>query len=196
MKVTIYCASSAHLDPKYFNAAAKLAKILTSNKVAVIFGGGAEGLMGKIADVVSDNNGKIQGIMPHFMKEIEWAHPKVSDFIFTETMAERKALMFQNTDAIIALPGGTGTLEELFEIITLKRLGKFTQPIIILNTANYYAPLKEMFKKSVEEKFMNPKHLEMWSFVDTPEEVLPAIDQAPEWTAAALNYATLKQSDL
>jgi len=196
VRVTIYCASSAHIDKKYFDAATRLADILVEEQIGVIFGGGAEGLMGKIADVIADQGGQIQGIMPHFMKEIEWAHPKVTDFIFTETMAQRKELLYKDTDAVIALPGGTGTLEELLEVITLKRLGEFTKPIIILNTDNYYAPLKDMLEKCVTEKFMNAKHLDMWSFVATPEEILPAIANAPEWKEDALNYATLKQSDL
>lgn len=194
MKVTIYCASSAHIHKKYFDAAVRLSQILVEENVSVVFGGGAEGLMGKIADEITERGGQIQGIMPHFMKEIEWAHPKVTDFIFTETMAERKALLYRDTDAIITLPGGTGTLEELLEVITLKRLGEFTKPIIILNTDNYYAHLKAMLEKSVEEKFMNAGHLDMWSFVDTPEEVVPAINNAPEWKIDPLSYATLHQS--
>ncbi len=194
MKVTIYCASSAQIHQKYFYATELLATTLAANKIKVVFGGGAEGLMGHLANTVVEQGGEIQGIMPHFMKEIEWAHPKVMDFIFTDTMSERKTLLYRDTDAIIALPGGTGTLEELFEVITLKRLGEFTKPIVILNTDNYYGPLQEMLERCVDEKFMNPQHLDMWSFVDHPSEVLPAIENMPDWSADALNYATLKQS--
>lgn len=196
MKICIYCASSAHIHEDYFLAAEQLANIFVDNEIEMVFGGGAEGLMGKMADVMCDRNGMVKGIMPHFMKEVEWAHPKVKDFLFTETMAERKRQLIIGVDAIVALPGGSGTLEELFEAITLKRLGKFTKPIIILNTNGYYNPLIEMLAKTVSEKFMNPLHLEMWRYVTEPSQVLAAISSAPEWKESALNYATLRQSQL
>ena len=196
MTVTVYCASSAQIDQSYFEATRHLAQHIVQANITVLFGGGAEGLMGELANVIVSKDGSIRGIMPRFMKNVEWAHPKVTDFIFTETMAERKELLFTDTDAIIALPGGTGTLEELLEVITMKRLGKFLKPIIILNTNNYYDPLKEMLQRCVDQKFMHPKHLKMWTFVDTPQEVIPTILATPDWEENALSYATLKQTDL
>jgi len=196
MRVCVFCASSAHIDQKYFEATKRLAEAFIDAQVGVVFGGGAEGLMGALADVMSDGGGKIQGVMPHFMKEVEWAHPKVKDFIFVETMHQRKAKLIEDIDALVALPGGTGTLEELFEIITLKRLGRFTKPIVILNTDGYYDPLVQMLNNCVAEKFMNPKHLDMWTFVNDAHEVLPAIAASPIWKEDAINYATLKQEDL
>jgi uncharacterized protein (TIGR00730 family) len=130
--------------------------------------------------------------MPHFMKEIEWSHKGVNQFIFTETMAERKEKLLENTDGLVALPGGSGTLEELFEAITLKRLGKYTQPIVILNTNNFYAPLKMMLEKCVEEHFMSPKHLEMFTFVDEPEHVMDALKNAASWDENAIHFATVR----
>lgn len=196
MKICVYCASSAHIDETYFEAAEKLAHLFVDNDVEMVFGGGAEGLMGKLADVMCDRGGKVKGIMPHFMKEVEWAHPKVKDFHFVETMAERKAEFLIGIDALVTLPGGTGTLEELFEAITLKRLGKFTKPIVILNTNDYYSPLIDMLQKTVDNKFMSPRHLQMWSYVNTPEEVLSTIRSTPDWEENAINYATLKQADI
>lgn len=126
MRICVYCASSSKIDQAYFDATERLSKILVKSDVEVVYGGGGHGLMGKLADTVLAEGGKIKGIMPQFMNEVEWAHKKVTDMEFTATMHERKSKFLENTDALIALPGGTGTLEELLEAITLKRLGQFT----------------------------------------------------------------------
>ena len=191
MRICIYCASSAKIDEIYFEATERLAKILVNSGVQVIYGGGGHGLMGKLADTVLAQGGQIKGIMPQFMNEVEWAHKKVTDFEFTNTMHERKAKFLENIDALIALPGGTGTLEELLEAITLKRLGQFTKPIIILNTNGYYDPLIQMLERCVEEKFLRPIHAEMWTFVHQPEEVMSAINQSMEWDENAITFAAV-----
>jgi len=190
MKICVYCASSAKIHPEYFEATETVAKLLVQAGVEIVFGGGSSGLMGKLADTVLAEGGKIKGIMPQFMNEVEWAHKGVSDFEFTETMHERKAKFLEGIDGLLTLPGGSGTFEELLEAITLKRLGQFTKPIVILNTRNYYAPLKELLEQSVREHFMTEKHLEMWTFVDTPEEVLPAIENATPWSGGAIKFAS------
>lgn len=192
MKICVYCASSAKIDKSYFDATEKLAKSFVENKIEVIYGGGAIGLMGKLADTILENGGKIKGIMPKFMNEVEWAHKKVADFEFTETMHERKSKFLEGIDGIVALPGGSGTLEELLEAITLKRLGQFTKPIVILNTNGFYNPLKDMLEMCVSQNFMHEKHLEMWKFVDQPEEVLNAIINSVTWNSDAINFATHK----
>lgn len=191
MRICVYCASSAKIDETYFEATERLAKILVNSGVQVIYGGGGHGLMGKLADTVLAHGGQIKGIMPQFMNEVEWAHKSVTDFEFTKTMHERKAKFLENIDALIALPGGTGTLEELLEAITLKRLGQFTKPIIILNTNGYYDPLVLMLKRCVEEKFLRPIHAEMWTFVHQPEEVMSAINQSMEWDENAISFAAV-----
>jgi uncharacterized protein (TIGR00730 family) len=191
MRICVYCASSAKIDEIYFEATERLAKILVNSGVQVIYGGGGHGLMGKLADIVLAHGGQIKGIMPQFMNEVEWAHKKVTDFEFTNTMHERKAKFLENIDALIALPGGTGTLEELLEAITLKRLGQFTKPIIILNTNGYYDPLILMLERCVEEKFLRPIHAEMWTFVHQPEEVMSAINQSMEWDENAISFAAV-----
>lgn len=191
-KVCVYCASSQKIDKKYFDATASLARLLVKENIEVVFGGGATGLMGKLADTILEYDGKIKGIMPQFMNEVEWGHKSVVDFEFTETMHERKAKFLEGIDGIITLPGGTGTLEEVLEAITLKRLGIFTKPIVILNTDDYYGPLKAMLKACVDQHFMQPSHLEMWRFVDTPEEVIPALLNSPEWDKDAIKYATYR----
>jgi len=191
MRICIYCASSSKIDEVYFEATERLAMILVHSNVQVVYGGGGQGLMGKLADTVLAEGGKIKGIMPQFMNEVEWAHKKVTDFEFTHTMHERKAKFLENIDALIALPGGTGTLEELLEAITLKRLGQFTKPIIILNTNGYYDPLKMMLERCVSENFLRPIHAEMWAFVQQPEEVITAINQSMQWDKNAISFAAI-----
>ncbi|GAB3639411.1 LOG family protein [Spirosoma arcticum] len=190
MKICVYCASSAKVDKSYFDATERLAKELVRANIEVVYGGGAIGLMGKLADTVIEQGGKIKGIMPKFMNEVEWAHKKVADFEFTDTMHERKAKFLEDIDGLVTLPGGSGTLEELLEAITLKRLGQFTKPIVILNTNGFYNPLRQMLEKCVSENFMNEKHLKMWTFVNEPEDVIPGLLQAPPWHIDAINFAT------
>ncbi|BDS09485.1 LOG family protein [Aureispira anguillae] len=189
MKVCVYCASSTKVDTAFFEATTLLANELVNEGIEVLYGGGAVGLMGKLADVVLERGGKIKGIMPEFMDKVEWGHKSVTNFEYTKTMHERKAKLIEGVDAVIALAGGSGTLEELLEAITLKRLGLFTKPIIILNTNGYYNPLKEMLERCVNEHFMREEHLEMWSFVDEPEGIIPAIKEAKEWSSGAINFA-------
>jgi uncharacterized protein (TIGR00730 family) len=191
-RVCIYCASSAMVDQVYFDATERLACELVRGGISVVYGGGAIGIMGRLADSVLAAGGKITGIIPKFMDDVEWANKRCTELIFTETMHQRKAKMIENIDAVIALAGGTGTLEELFEVITLKRLGLFSKPIAILNTNNYYEPLKEMLNKCVAENFMKPKHLAMWSFVDQPEDIIPTLQNTPLWDKDAIKFAVVQ----
>jgi uncharacterized protein (TIGR00730 family) len=179
------------VDSVYFDATERLAQELVRNEIEVVYGGGSIGLMGRLADTVLKEDGKITGVIPKFMDDVEWSHQRLTKLIFTETMHQRKALLIENIDAVIALPGGTGTLEELFEVITLKRLGLFSKPIAILNTNKFYAPLKEMLEKCVTENFMKSKHLAMWSFVEQPENIIPTLQNSPQWNKDAIKFAVV-----
>ncbi len=192
MRICVYCASSARIDQAYFDATEKLAIDFVKNNIDVVYGGGASGLMGKLADTIIEQGGNIKGIMPKFMNEVEWAHKKVVDLEFTDTMHERKAKFLVDIDGLVTLPGGTGTLEELLEALTLKRLGLFTKPIVILNTNGYYNPLKLMLERCVEENFMVNRHMEMWTFVDQPDQVIPALHSAPSWDKDAIHFAAIR----
>jgi uncharacterized protein (TIGR00730 family) len=189
-RIAVFCASSAEIDPAYFEATERLAELFVDKDIQVVFGGYDGGLMGQLADTVIEHGGKIRGIMPKFMKEMEWAHKGVTDIEFTDTMHERKTKYLENADGLVALPGGSGTLEELLEAITLKRLGLITKPIVILNTNNYYGPLIEMLNRCVSENFMREEHLKMWTFVDDPEDVIDALESAPDWHQDAIRFAT------
>lgn len=191
-RVCIYCASSPKVGQVYFEAVDALAKELIQANIAVVYGGGGIGLMGRLADEMISGGGQVQGIMPKFMKDVEWQHKGVKDFIFTEDMHERKRMFLENIDAVISLPGGCGTFEELFEVMTLKRLGKFTKPIIILNTNNFYEPFKLMMKQCIDQGFMSEAHGDIWNVVDTPSEVIPAIGSAVVWSEDAIEFASVK----
>ena len=190
-KVCVYCASSKQAHLQYYQSATELGVLLAQNGIEIIYGGGAVGSMGALADGALSANGKVTGIIPKFMVELEWSHPSISDLVIVETLHERKQRMIEGADAVIALPGGTGTLEELFEAITWKRLGLYFNPIIILNTRGYFDPLIDLLERSVTEKFLDNRHLRMWTVVDEPSQVLEAITTASAWDKNARGFAAL-----
>jgi len=190
-KVTVFCASSAKVAPKYFEATTQIARILVAAGVEVVYGGGAVGLMGQLADTVIEQGGKITGIMPKFMRQVEWQHEGINELILTEDMHERKQKFLVDVDALITLPGGCGTLEELLEAITLKRLGIFIKPIIILNLDGYFNPLIEMLERCVQENFMRNEHRDIWTVIESPEELINAIHQSPDWEHSAIDFAAV-----
>jgi uncharacterized protein (TIGR00730 family) len=187
--VTIFCASSKKTHEKFIQTATDLADILMDNDIGINYGGGAVGLMGCIADRYLERGGRIRGVIPDFMVKVEWAHQGVEDLLIVKDMHERKKMLIENTDAVIALPGGTGTLEELMEVLALKRLGKFLKPVILLNTDGFYDELVAFFQTMVNEHFLRRQHLEAYRLVDQPQEVIPAILNSPIWDEDVINQA-------
>lgn len=192
MRVCVYCASSAHCDRIYKDAARALGRALAQAGCTVVYGGGATGLMGALADGALEAGGEVVGVIPRFMVEVEWQHPGVGDLQVVEDMRERKHRLLTGSDAVVALPGGSGTLEELFEALTLKRLALYFNPIVLLNTNGFYAPLQAFMEQTVEQRFMNREHLAMWSLVDRVEDVLPTIRATPRWAEDARSYAAVR----
>jgi uncharacterized protein (TIGR00730 family) len=191
MRICVFCASSAKVDEKYFSATKQLAELLVGWGASIVYGGGSVGLMGCLADTAMANGGEVIGILPRFMDKVEWGHKNISQMILVRDMRERKKLLIKNVDAVIALPGGCGTLEELMEVFTLKRLGKFTKPIIVLNTDGFYTHLEMLIEKMIEEQFLRHEHRDIWRLVNTPEEVIPAIKNSPSWDSSAINFAVV-----
>jgi len=189
--VTIYCASSHKVDKKYFTLAKEVAEVLCQHQVAIRYGGGAVGLMGQVADTTLQKGGQITGIIPAFMMTVEWNHSLVEEMIVVADMAERKRLFMQNTDAFIVLPGGTGTLEEVTEVLTLKRLGKFTKPIVFMNLDEFYTPLLNFFDTLIDEKFLRPEHRAMWSECNHTNQLMETLHNAPKWDANAISFAAI-----
>lgn len=188
VSVVVYCASSAHIEDVYFDAAKQLGKILAKNNITCVTGAGRQGLMGAVNDSVLENGGKVKGIIPQFMIDSGWCHSQLTELVVTESMHERKSLMAQQSDAAIALPGGFGTLEELAEILTWKQLGLYKNPIIILNINGYYDPLLAMFNKMIEEKFLHHNYSKMWQVVDSPDEVIDCLQNFEAWQPSFNKY--------
>lgn len=170
--VVVYCASSHEIDKTYFKAAERLGELLAENSITCITGAGKQGLMGALNDTILNHGGKVKGIIPEFMVDSGWCHDSLTETIITKTIHERKEQMARLSDAAIALPGGIGTLEELAEIITWKQLGLFKNPIILLNTNNYYEPLLTFFESMIDQKFMNPAYSKLIQIASTPDEVI------------------------
>ncbi len=188
--VLVFCASSSACDPAFHDAAAALGGAIARAGNTLVYGGGAVGSMGALADSALAEGGSVLGIIPRFMRELEWAHSGLSELRLVEDMQQRKRDMLSTSDAIITLPGGSGTFEELFEAITAKRLGLFPNPIVILNQGGFYDPLFQLLESSVSKRFMHEAHLELWRAVERVEEILPAIDAAAGWPTNALEFAT------
>jgi uncharacterized protein (TIGR00730 family) len=187
--VSVFCASSSQISSEYLQSAFNCGKILAESGLNIVYGGGARGSMGQVANGALSLNAKVTGVIPKFMIDLEWAHKGLKELIIVETMAERKSKMLQLSDAVLVLPGGSGTLEELFETISLKRLGMYLKPIIILNTKNYYDPLIRLLESSIKENFMDEKHSAMWEVINLPEEILDAINRSTVWSKDAVSFA-------
>jgi uncharacterized protein (TIGR00730 family) len=183
MKVSVFAASSSRIDPAYIQAAGELGTVFAREGVHAVYGGGGIGLMGVFADAMIAGGGFVTGVIPGFMMDEGWGHSGVSDMVVTPDMSERKKTIFAMSDAAVALPGGVGTLEELTEVITLKQLGQFNKPIIIVNVNGFYDHLIEFFEHMYMGNFIRLEHKDIWQIVTTAEEVLPAILNYTGWHA-------------
>jgi len=188
LSVVVYCASSPKLDEIYVNAAVRLGQLLAESGIDCINGAGKQGLMGALNDSIIQNGGRTKGVIPRFMVDAGWCHDHLNETIVTDTIHERKACMAHSADAVIALPGGMGTLEELAEILTWKQLGLYKNPVILLNVNDYYSPLLLFFEKMIEEQFMNPGYRELWQVAATPEEALELLQEPSDWDPSLLKY--------
>lgn len=191
-KVCVFAASSPVIATDFLKAGKQMGTILAKNNIAMNYGAGSVGIMGVIADEMLKLNGSVNGIIPEFMVKMGWAHPQLKNLITVNTMHERKALMMENVDAVISMPGGVGTLEELLEAITLKQLGQFLKPIIILNTNSFYDPLLKHFEIMIEKKFMRTLHGKIWQVADNPSEVLDLIANEPDWDPGVIKKAAVE----
>ena len=189
--VCVYSASSTKIDEVYFNAARQLGQLLAKRRIRLINGAGSIGLMRSVADAVLENGGEVTGVIPKFMVEQGWHHTGLSKLVEVESMHERKQLMADLSDAVIALPGGCGTLEELLEIITWQQLGLYLNPIVILNTNGFFDPLLDMLTRAIDENFMRRQHGEIWHVATTPEEAVELIYTVPDWDASIRKFAAI-----
>ncbi|SEJ15155.1 hypothetical protein SAMN04487995_3486 [Dyadobacter koreensis] len=170
--IVVYCGSNFGNKPVYSESAYELGIALAKNNIKLIYGGGNMGLMGRVSDGAMDNNGSATGIIPNFLAKLEVAQKTLTELHFVETMHERKAKMVSLSDGVIALPGGFGTLDELFEILTWSQLKIFHGPIGLLNINGFYDHLIAHLDKTVEEGFLHIENRDLLIVADNAAELL------------------------
>lgn len=175
MNICIFGASGRELEESYYAAAELLGSLIAQQGHTLVFGGGREGLMGAAARGAHKYGGDIIGIVPKFFDEPGIIYEHCTELIFTETVRERKQLMEERSEACVVLPGGIGTFEEFFEMLTLKQLGRSDRAIVVLNTNNYYGPMQHMLKDTARQRFMSRGCLELYGLADTPDKALDYI---------------------
>lgn len=178
MKICIFGAASAHIDKKYITAVERLGEMLAQRGHSLVFGCGASGLMGAAARGVKRCGGKIKGVVPEFFKNegIEALYSECDQTVYTKTMAERKTIMEDSCDAFIIVPGGVGTFEEMFEVITLKQLGRMDKAIVFYDIDGYYDVLEQFLAHAEQEKFITSHCRELYKFTTTAEDALDYIE--------------------
>lgn len=173
--VCVYCGSGLGLNPAYQEAAQTLGAALAGNGIGLVYGGGSLGLMGEVARATLDHGGHVTGIIPNFLVEKEAMLRDVDEIIVTEDMHQRKRLMFDRSDAFVALPGGVGTLEELVEQLTWVQLGRHTKPVIVANIDGFWTPFLKLLTHMKSDTFIRPGLDVSFTVVDGAEKIVPAI---------------------
>lgn len=176
MNICVYGASSSTIDKEFITETEKLGAIMAKRGHKLVYGGGAHGLMGAAARGMHENGGKILGVAPRFFEADGALYEDCTEFIYTDTMRERKQIMEDNSDAFIVTPGGVGTYEEFFEILTLKQLGRHVKPIVIYNLCGYYDVMNKMLEQTIEQNFMLGTCRELYRFFTDAEEMLDYIE--------------------
>jgi uncharacterized protein (TIGR00730 family) len=189
MRICVYCASSRACSPEYHRAAHRLGVVLADHGFTIVYGGGRAGSMGALADGAISRGGRVLGVLPRFMEELEWGHRGLTELLLVDDMRMRKHLMLTGSQGVVALPGGSGTLEELFEALTLKRLGLYLGPIVLVNTRGFFDPLLQLLSSAVAEGFMDDRHAAMWQVVLEPDDVPRALASSPAWPSDARGFA-------
>lgn len=170
--ICVYCGSSPGVDPAFAEAAVEMGRELAARGIRLVYGGGAVGLMGIVADAVLDAGGSVTGVIPHFLHEREIQHRGVPDLRVVGSMHERKAIMAEEANAFVALPGGIGTFEELFEVLTWTQLGLHDKPVALLEVAGFWDPLLALLDRAVAEHFLKPDAAAALQRGATPSEVI------------------------
>lgn len=178
--VCVYCGSSAHVDQIYKDSAKELAEVLVQEKWDIVYGGANVGLMGIVADTALALGGKVIGVSPYIIKEKEVHHTNLTEFHLVDTMHSRKQMFIDLSDAFVILPGGLGTLDEFFELLTWKQLGIHDKPIVVVNVEGYWNELLDLLKHVADKKFMLECDLGSHIIVDRIEDVPQALKSAPQ----------------
>ena len=177
VRLCIFCGSSSGARPGYAAATAELARLLAARGIGIVYGGASVGLMGLLADTAMEAGGEVIGVIPESLEAKEIGHQGLTHLRVVASMHERKALMAELSDGFIALPGGSGTLEELFEVFTWSQLGLHRKACALLNVEGYYDGLATFLDHAVDERFLRPEHRAMLLREDTPAAVLDALER-------------------
>ncbi len=179
MNIAVYGAASSLIKEKYLEAGKELGKKMAEKGEGLVFGGGAHGMMGAVAQGVEEKGGYILGVIPGFFKEAgsEISFKKCTEYIYTDTMRDRKRQMEEHCDAFIITPGGIGTLDEFFEILTLKQLGRHNKAIVLYNINGFYDELDKMMTKYIEEQFITEDCKELYKVFTDADEMLKYIEE-------------------
>lgn len=189
--ITVFCSSSNDVNTDFKRAAKEVGERIALGSNRLIFGGSGMGLMRIVADAALDGGAEVLGVMPQFMQEVEWNYERLSEqqMMWTRTMAERKEVLIGEADAILVLPGAVGTLEEMSEALSLKRLGRFFAPIVLINTMGFFDPLDQWLRLTISERMMRDEHQDMWYLATSVEDAFNYLQGAPEWPHDAVNFA-------
>jgi uncharacterized protein (TIGR00730 family) len=185
-KVCVFCGSSSGNREEYRAEAVKFGRSLGESGLGLVYGGAKVGLMGALADAALAHGAEVVGVIPHALAGVEVAHPGLTRLVLVETMHQRKALMAQEADAFVALPGGFGTLDEYFEILTWAQLGIHQKPCILLNTAGYYDPLLTFLETAVREGFLKKKNCDLIHVAGNTVETLEYMQK--QWQTLPVNH--------
>lgn len=176
----VFCGSKTGADPAHEAAARRLGEMMAGQGITLVFGGGRIGLMGVVADAVLAGGGRVIGVIPEFLKDLEVGSDDVTEQIVTGSMHERKTRMFELSDGFVVLPGGLGTLDETLEIITWKQLQIHAKPVVILNTGGYWKALEALIEQTIDGGFAHEAVRELYTVVDAAEDIFPALAAQPE----------------
>lgn len=189
--VAVYAASSTQIDASFFEVARQLGRGLAEHGLTLVNGAGNMGLMQASADACMEAGGKAIGVIPTFMIEQNWHHKGMTQLIEVPDMHVRKRTMAELSQGAIVLPGGVGTWEEMFEIITWKQLGLYLNPIVILNAGGYYDPMIEMIHRAADGNFMRQQHLDGFRIATTAEEAIEMLLSMPQWDKNVRRFAAI-----
>ena len=178
----VFCGARFGNDPATRDTAIGLGRLLAAERITLVYGGGGVGLMGLVANAALDAGGRAVGIIPNFLLQREAGHPALTETVVVETMHERKLQMFERADGFVVLPGGIGTLEEFFEVLSWRTLGLHSKPIVIIDQGGYWEPLAALLRGVVDGGFAERSHLDHVAFVSNLKDVLPAIAAMPAST--------------
>ena len=192
--VTVYCSSSKEIPQAYLDAGAQLGRAIAGNGWTLVYGGNRIGLMGVLADAARDAGGKVVGITPKLMVDHGIGDDRCAELVVTNTMRDRKALLEERGDAFIALPGGLGTFEELFEVLVARLLGYHDKPIVLLNVNGYYDPFVAMIEHGIEQRFIKPKAREGYFVASSVTEAVEHLRHPPAGSPAATEAAPAESS--